>query len=63
MNRKEEILEEIADIVKHYSLDERLALTQTENYKKLSYRTKKDIYNILFSPYYPQIARPEETTL
>lgn len=63
MNRKEEILNEIADIVKNYSLDERLALTQTDNYKKLSYRNKKAIYDILFSPYYPSIARPEETTL
>lgn len=63
MSRREEILTELAEIVKNYSLDERLALTQTDNYKKLSYKTKKDVYNILFSPYYPAIARPEEIIL
>lgn len=63
MSRKDEILNEIAEIVKNYSLDERLALTQTDNYKKLSYKTKKDVYNILFSPYYPAIASPEEILL
>lgn len=63
MNRRDEILTEISEMVKGYTLDERLKLTQTDYYKNLSHRTKKDIYNVLFSPYYPAIATPEETIL
>lgn len=62
-NSRYKQLQELQELIKDMSLDERLNITRSDNYKRLSYKVKKDVYNILFSPYYPAICTPDETTI
>ena len=61
--RTERLLQELAEVIAPLTLDERLFISQTKEYKRLSYRVKREVYEMLFSPYYPLIATPEETVL